>query len=79
VLGGDESAEDLLTLLEARTLAGTLSGDKGPTVGEGRPEVDVRDRTPLFRVHPFSILQRQSVPAILALPLRQASGSRKVV
>jgi len=77
--GGDEGAEDLLTLLEGGTLTRLLSGEKGPTVGEGGPEVDVRDRTPLVRVHPFSILKRRGVLAILALPLRQASGSLKVV
>lgn len=76
---GDEGAEDLLTLLEGGTLTRLLSGDKGPTVGEGGPEVNVRDRTPLVRVQPFSILKRRGVLAILALPLRQASGSLKVV
>jgi hypothetical protein len=77
--GGGQDAEDLLTLLQAGTLARLQSGGKGPTIGEGGPEVDVRDRTPLVRVHPFSILNRQGVLAILALPLRQASGPLKAV
>ena len=75
VFGGDEDAEDLLALLEAGTLTRLQSGDEVPMVGEGGPEVDVRDRTPLVRVHPFSILNRQGVLAILALPLRQANAS----
>ena len=38
-------------------------------IGEGGPEVDVRDRTPLIRIRPFSILKRQGVLAILCRPM----------
>ncbi len=61
VSGGDEGAEDLLTRLDG-TVARALSGGIGPTAGQGGPEVDVRNRTPLVRVHPFSILKRRGVP-----------------
>ncbi len=73
--------EGIMDLGGIRTARGNLSrlhsGGKGPAIGEGGPEVDVRDRTPLVRVHPFSILKRRGVLAILTLPLRQASGSLK--
>ncbi len=74
VSGGDQDAEDLLTVLEAGTLARLQSGDKGPAIGEGGPEVDVRDRTPLVRVRPFSILKRQGVLAIRAATAFRPNG-----